>query len=341
MADPGRIAVVGGGIAGIAVASAAATAGCAVDLYDRGHRLGGRLAVSTLRDTGTEWDGHLVDIGASYLTVTDPSFAAVVDDWCARGVARQWTDAFHVADASGIAGVKVGPMRYAATGGLRSLVEDLGTRLPADVRIGHPIDVSAVHGGDQPELCTASGAQDDGDWESYDAIALCAPDPQIGRILDEGSARVLVVDAPIWEPAMALVAVYDERCWPEIDGVFVNDDAVLTWIADDGRRRGDDAPVLVAHSSAVLAAAHLADPAGAAPAMLAALARILGIDRPPAWFTVKRWTFARPAAARPQTHRWVPDLGLGLAGDAWCGAPRTESAWLSGTALGRVIAGIG
>lgn len=355
-AEPGRIAVVGGGIAGLAAASAAAAAGCSVDVIDRGHRLGGRLAASTLRDTGTASDGHVVDIGASYLTATDPGFTALVDDWCDRGLARPWTDAFHVADAGGLIGVKAGPMRYSTPGGLRSLVEDLAARLPGQVHITHPRDVSEVRGcsdavgwgaaaprlriGDAPgTTTTASDAR--GEWSSYDAIALCAPDPQVRRLVDADTAAELIGDEPIWEPALALVAVYDERCWPEVDGVFVNDDATLTWIADDGRRRGDGAPVLVAHSTAVVAAGHLLNPAGAAPVLLAALARVLGIDRTPAWFTVKRWTFARPATARPQTHRWLADRGLGVAGDAWCGVPRTESAWRSGTALGRAIAGVG
>lgn len=355
-AEPGRIAVVGGGIAGLAAAAAAATAGCSVDVMDRGHRLGGRLAVSTLRGTGTGSDGHVVDIGASYLTATDPDFTALVHDWCARGLARPWTDAFHVADAGGLIGVKAGPMRYSTPGGLRSLVEDLAARLPEQVRITHPCDVSEVRGSSAsdewgtgaPRLriaettATTSAASDArGECTVYDAIALCAPDPQVRRLIDAATADELIADEPVWEPALALVAVYDERCWPEIDGVFVNDDATLTWIADDGRRRGDGAPVLVAHSTAVVAAAHLRDPAGAARVLLAALARVLGIERTPAWFTVKRWTFARPATARPQTHRWLADRGLGLAGDAWCGVPRTESAWRSGTALGRAIAGIG
>lgn len=355
-AEPGRIAVVGGGIAGLAAAAAAAAAGCSVEVIDRGHRLGGRLAASTLRDTGTAADGHVVDIGASYLTATDPDFTAVVDDWCTRGLARPWTDAFHVGDAGGLVGVKAGPMRYSTPGGLRSLVEDLAARLPEQVRIAHPRDVSEVRGcsdSDQwgasvPRLriaettgTTATASDAPGEWMAYDAIALCAPDPQVRRLIDQATAAELIADEPVWEPALALVAVYDERCWPEIDGVFVNDDATLTWIADDGRRRGDGAPVLVAHSTAVVAAGHLRDPAGAAPVLLAALARILGIERTPAWFTVKRWTFARPATARAQSHRWLADRGLGLAGDAWCGVPRTESAWRSGTALGRAIAGIG
>jgi renalase len=311
------VAVIGGGISGIACATALADAGLTVDVFDRGHRLGGRLATQTLRETGTAYDGRVVDVGAAYVTVDDPGFGRLVGDWVERGLVRPWTDTFHLADGSTVLGIKTGPMRYAAPRGLRSLVEDLATELPSDlVEIRHPIDVPSVD------------VRDDGVRvldRDYRAIALCGPDPQM-------DALVPTDDAPLWEPVMALTAVYPERAW-DFDGVFVNDDPVLSFIADDGSRRGDDAPVLVAHSTPVLAAGHLADPITAAPAMLAVLRNIGGIA--PEWFTVKRWTYARPSHARPRPHEF--DGVVGRAGDGWNGVPRAQSAWVSGDSLGRAM----
>ena len=314
MAD---VAVIGGGISGIACATALADAGLTVDVFDRGHRLGGRLATQTLRDTGTPYDGRPVDVGAAYFTVDDPGFGQVVGDWIDRGVVRPWTDTFHLADGTSVIGTKTGPMRYAAPRGLRSLVEDLATELPSDlVEIRHPIDVTSVESG--PDGVAVADRM-------YRAVALCGPDPQM-------DALVSVSEAPLWEPVLALTAIYAERSW-DFDGAFVNDDPVLSFIADDGSRRGDDAPVLVAHSTPVLAAGHLADPITAAPAMLAVLRNLSG--GVPEWFTVKRWTFARPAHARPEAYSF--DGVIGRAGDGWAGQPRTQSAWVSGTALGRAI----
>jgi predicted NAD/FAD-dependent oxidoreductase len=315
MAD---VAVIGGGISGIACATALADAGLSVDVLDRGQRLGGRLATQTLRDTGTACDGRAVDVGAAYFTVDDTRFGQVVGDWVDRGLVRPWTDTFHIADGTQILGTKSGPVRYAAPRGLRSLVEDLATVLPSDlVEIRHPLDVTSVD-------VTADGVRvADRD---YRAVALCGPDPQM-------DALVPVDQAPLWEPVIALIAVYPERTW-EFDGVFVNDDPVLSFVADDGSRRGDGAPVLVAHSTPVLAAGHLADPVTAAPAMLAVLGN-LSRGGVPAWFTVKRWTYARPAHARPEPFAF--DGVVGRAGDGWAGVPRTQSAWVSGDALGRAI----
>jgi len=317
MAD---VAVVGAGISGVACAAALADAGLSVDLLDRGHRLGGRLAAQTLRDTGTRYDGRIVDVGASYFVADDPRFAAVVDDWLERDIARRWTDTFHVADGGGLLGTKTGPWRYAAPRGLRSLVEDLAAQLPSDlVAIAHPRDVSDVVR--QGHVVSVDGVE-------YRAVALCGPDPQMQALMPR-------TDAPRWEPVVALTAVWDERTWGDVDGVFVNDDAILTFIADDGRRRGDGAPVLVAHSDPVFAAGHLADPPTAAPMMLAALERIIGAGNPD-WFSVKRWTYARPAQARSAEFDF--DGAVGWAGDAWCGQPRTQSAWISGDSLGRAMA---
>jgi renalase len=311
------VAVIGGGISGIACATALADAGCTVDVYDRGHRLGGRLATSTLRETGTAYDGRVVDVGAAYFTVDDARFGEVVGDWIDRGLVRPWTDTFHIADGTQILGIKTGPMRYAAPRGLRSLVEDLATVLPSDlVEIQHPIDVTGVEVSDDGVRVAD---------RDYRAVALCGPDPQMDTL-------VPVDAAPLWEPVMALTAVYPERTW-DFDAAFVNDDPVLSFIADDGSRRGDDAPVLVAHSTPVLAAGHLADPVTAAPAMLAVLRNLSGAV--PAWFAVKRWTYARPAHARPETFAF--DGVVGRAGDGWAGVPRTQSAWVSGDSLGRAM----
>ena len=73
--------------------------------------------------------------------------------------------------------------------------------------------------------------------------------------------------------------------------------------------------MLVAHTTAGLAAEHLEDPAAAVPAVVAAVRAALGIDAEPAWTEVQRWTFARPAAPREEAFGLVD--GIGLCGDGW------------------------
>lgn len=308
------VVVVGAGMAGVSCALELHGAGVDVRLLDRGRRLGGRMAARTL-------DGRPVDLGASYLTVRDAAFADVIRGWQDRGLARPWTEVFHVAGPDGIDGTSTGPMRWSSPRGLRSLVEDLAEGLGAR----YPAEVEEVSPG--PLV----------DAEPVDAVVLAMPDPQARDLVSE----VLVEEAAAlegrgWEPALALVAGWDERCWPDVDGVFVNGCDELAWIADDGRRRGDAAPVLVAHSTAGFAAGLLDEPEAALEPMLARLRSVLGIRREPRWALVKRWSLARPREGRDAPYH-LGHAGVGLCGDGWHGPPRVEAAFLSGRALGRAL----
>jgi predicted NAD/FAD-dependent oxidoreductase len=314
---PDPIVVIGAGIAGVACARELAEADLDYRLLDRGQRLGGRMAVRTIA-------GRAVDIGASYFTVRTDSFREVVTGWQERDLAREWTDTFAVATPDGIDGPKVGPLRYAARNGLRSLVEDLAAHLAVE----HPHEVEQLtHAGDRWLV----------DGQPAAAVALAMPGPQAADLLPADSPAAGSVGRR-WEPTLALITEWPERVWPAIDGAFVNDSALLTFVADDGRRRGDGAAVLVAHAHPVLAAAHLNDPERAIGAMLGEQAAVLGIapHYEPALVQIKRWSLAKPIDISPAPFHLGPDR-LGLAGDGWHGGGRIEAAYLSGRALGRAL----
>ncbi len=318
------VVVVGAGIAGVACARELRGAGLPVRVVDRGRRVGGRLASRRL-------DDRPVDLGASYLTADpDGDFAAVVEDWHARGLARPWTDTFLALSPGEPAQEKPGPMRWGATGGSRSLVEDLAARGDVEVEQGDVGRVTTTPGGLEVDGAAAS------------AVVLAMPDPQAVRLLGEGldAERDLLVRGS--EPILALAARWSARGWDDgvspgtFHGAFVNDDDVLSFVADDGRRRGDDAPVLVAHSTPGFAGRHLEDPDAAGPAMVTALRRLLGIDDDPAATFVQRWSLARPTGERPDRYL-LSASGLGACGDGWGGPPKVETAWTSGRDLGRAL----
>ncbi len=296
----------------MAAAQALRAAGHDVVILDRGRVIGGRLA-------SRRTDGRPVDIGASYFTVSDPRFEAVVEDWRSRGLARPWTDTFAVA-AAGTLSDKPGPMRWAAPRGLRSLVEDLATGLEVQRRTVERV---------RPGL--------DVDGLDAAAVILAMPDPQARRLLDPAyAAEIAALDDP-FDPVLALTARWVSRTWADVDGVFVSDHPLISWVADDGRRRGDDAPVLVAHSTPGFAAAHLDDADRTAPALARAVRDVLGIDTDPVSTHVHRWTFAKPTGTRSEPY-WLSAALVGLCGDAWSDKPRVESAYLSGRALGAELA---
>ena len=317
--------VVGSGISGAACAQVLADAHAWVMLVDRGWAPAGRMAT---RHVG----GRAVDTGAGYFTVSDPAFRLVVDDWVARGLARPWTSSFAVAGPDGITGRKDGPVRYAARGGLRSLVEDLLTRRDT-VQVAQVESVDSED--DRPRV----------DGRAVHAVALAMPDAQAARLVDPETlpAVAAAAERPAWDPQLSVAVRYPRRTWDDdLHGVFVNDDDVLAFVADDGSRRDDGAPVLVAHTTPELAARHLEEPRGVVEPVLAALQRVLGVPAGDADVQhVQRWGMSRPSQPRQDvdgTHFWDAETRVGLCGDGWGPKPRVEQAFLSGRALGGAIA---
>lgn len=331
-----HVVVIGAGIAGIACARALDAEGLSVTVLDRGHRIGGRMAVRTVDVAGRR---HPVDIGASYLTAQEDGFVAVVDDWLVRGVARPWTSRFHLSYGAGLDGTTTGPVRYAAAGGLRALVEDLAdgldVRHPHVTRAVRPLDGGAVGGGGG-----GVGGGVDVDGERADAVVLAMPDQQARALLPAGIADELFAGRDWgWDASVVVYAAWRQRWWPELDGVFVQSSDVLSWVADDGRRRGDGAPVLVAHTTPEKAARHLDAPDGAIPDVLASLGRVMGRDIPePLWAQAMRWRLAKPRREHPAPDYALHPSGIGVCGDDWGARSRVEGAWASGTKLGRRLA---
>ncbi len=310
----GPVVVVGAGIAGVSCARELVARGVPVQLRERSYVPGGRMATRTL-------DDRRVDLGASYFSCRTPEFQQVVDSWLERGLAHRWTDRFAVRDASGWGESTVGPDRYGTPGGLRSLVADLATGLDMVTRT----EVSDV--GPGPTV----------DGEPAAAVVLAMPDPQVSDLLaDELTEELRAVRDREYKPALALAAGWRRQVWPDVDGVFVDDDPVLTWVADDGRRRGDGAPVLVAHTTAEFAGPHLDAPQAATEPVLAALMRVMEIGSRPEWTYLHRWSLARPTQRRHEPYH-LGDAMVGLCGDGW-GEPRVETAWSSGRALAQALA---
>ncbi|CAD6009343.1 NAD(P)/FAD-dependent oxidoreductase [Agreia sp. COWG] len=308
------VLIVGAGISGIACAQALRSAGRPVRVVDRGRVPGGRMAS---RSVG----GRPVDIGAAYFTAKPGTpFAAVVDDWVERGLARPWTDTVAVANDSGITGSTTGPMRYAAAKGLRSLVEDLAQGI--DVEQG--ITLEHVSPGE------ALG-------ESCSTVVLAMPDPQARRLLDASSPlREKLDHGSGWAPSIAVGLEFSTRSWKRFHTAFVNEHPVLTSLADDGDRRGDGRPVLVAQTTAPFAQEHLDEPDGAIEPVSTAVRRLLSLPDAPVNSFAHRWTFARPESQHSEPFLLVD--GLGVCGDAWGERSSVSTAWASGDALGRAIA---
>ncbi|AEV84687.1 hypothetical protein ACWT_3664 [Actinoplanes sp. SE50] len=294
------VVVVGAGIAGLSCARALADAGASVRVVERGRVVGGRLA-------SKRYGGRYADIGAAYLVADDPDFAAQVAGWQAAGLARPWTESFRVYPGGRDA---TGPVRWAAPDGLRSLATDLAAGL--DIRLSTPLDAVPA---------------------DADTVVLAMPGPQALRLAPPPGIAAAAA-AQTWHPAIVAVLRYPLREWDDLRGAFVNDHPILATICDDGDRRGDGAPVLVAHSTAELAARHLNAPEAAGPILAEAVGELLGLSAKPE-VSVHRWTFAQP---EPGKALYAVDGRVWLCGDAF-GRPRVQTAWLSGRSVAKALLG--
>jgi hypothetical protein len=318
------VVVVGGGISGISCARVLVAHGYDVKVLDRGRRIGGRMAVRTEDLSGGR---HAVDIGASYFTVRDERFAKVAAGWDAAGLAGPWTDTFHLLAPEGRVGTTTGLPRWSAPGGLRSLVENLAEGL--DVTTGHEVEEVDVEG----DRLTVDG-------EPARAVVLAMPDPQAADLLPEPVATWLDLDHGMeWSPVISVWAAWSQRWWGDLDGAFVDGSPVVSWVADDGSRRGDGAPVLVAHATSVFSAGRLEDPGTAVQPVLDEIARLLGADAlpEPELTRAHRWSLAAPLHPHREPFALHPAL-VGVCGDGWGERARVEQAYLSGLALGEALA---
>lgn len=317
-----RVVVVGAGLSGASCTGRLRGSGFDVLTIEAAAAPGGRMASPVLH-------GRPTDLGAAYFTVSDPAFQRAVAGWQSAGLVRTWTDAFDVQPPVRGSTRSVGPVRWAAPAGLASVVmAELGDA-PVDCR----------------RLIRRVRSTDAGlsvDDLAADCAVLAMPDAAARRLTTgDGALSDLVAALDVeMEPTIAVAAGWSRRTWRFQDGAFINDDAVLSFVADDGARRGDGAPVLVAHTTAAYAGAvDPFDEAQATKSVIGALQYRLGITEAPDWTHALLWEAAKPTDRHAAPFAWS-DSGVGVANDAWSpsGSPRVESAWLSGWRLaGHII----
>ena len=296
------VTIVGAGMAGAACAQVLHHAGVPFRIVDRGRAPGGRMS-------SPELHGRRVDLGAGYFTVRDQEFTTVVADWESKGLARQWANTFGILKPETVPCTTTGPVRWATPAGLRSLVRNM---------------VEGFEIQDSTEITDLPDGH----------VVVAMPDPQAARLTS-------VPDAVDYDAVIAVACGFDGLDIPFRDAAFVNDHPDIDFVVDDGARRADGAPVLVAHTTSERAQQHLDEPDGAIGSVLDALRELSVITTQPTWTHAHRWTFAKPAAQHDSNFALEQQDGrfVGLAGDQWCdsGVPRVESAWRSGTDVGREL----
>ncbi len=319
MREPGSVAVIGAGMAGLAAARRLRAGGVAVAVFDKGRRTGGRLATRRV-------DGFTFNHGCQYFSARNGGFAEDV---------RPFSAAWALAGQDRFAGV---PDMAAIASGLAA---GLDVRQSAHVRrLGRAADGWRLQ-------------FDSGEIGPFDAVILAIPAPQAAVLLNDMAhpfaARLAAVRlAPCWAvmlgfepppPRSAMEVQLNVPSWPDAGwaSIMNTGDGPVAWAVRENARPDAPAgpPAFTFHLSGAWSARHLEDK----PEDV--IAAVLEGDwfgrREPVYAAAHRWRYALADQVLGEDCLWDAAAGLGLCGD-WCLAGRLEAAYLSGRAVAARVA---
>ena len=331
--SPRSVAVVGGGIAGLAAARALQHAGVRATVFDKGRSAGGRAATRRR-------EPHQFDHGAQFFTVRTPGFAAALRPLQAAGVVQRWHGPFRTL-AGGVVGgdPRPGAERWVAAPGMSALPRAFaaGLTLAVSARIDGLQRAAAGSGWTLAGIDVATNAAVA--HGPFDAVVLAIPTAQAHALLRTSGlagpvAAAAAARAEALQPCLAALVAFAEPL-ADADGAWFVTDDELAWAAHDGGKPGrGGGPTYVLHGASAWSLQRFdQDVTQNAQALVAAFARCLGRSLPPlAHVEGHRWRYALAAEGEPGGAA-VVDAGLRLAlcGDGLVGG-RVEGAWVSGVA---------
>ena len=336
-----RVAVVGGGLAGLTAAREVAAGGRAVTVFDKGRGPGGRL--STRRAEALTFD-H----GAQYFRARDPGFRAEVERWRTAGLVARWNGRIVALDAPrhvagrhlvhDLGALAAGVERFVGVPGMGALGGQLAAELVSQATQG--AGSAEVHTG----VRVASAERDGGAWRltdetgaelgQFEAVLVTTPPIQAAPLVAASTTLPRVARSVAMDPCWAVMLAFTAPLEVPFDGAFVNG-GPLSWVARDSSKPGRPAGERwVLHTGPVWSRAHVEDsPEAVVDAVCGAFEGALGCRLPPrSHAAAHRWRYAAAAPPREDVAFYDPALGLGLAGD-WLAGSKAQGAWLSGREL--------
>ncbi|MDG1049032.1 MAG: FAD-dependent oxidoreductase [Planctomycetota bacterium] len=323
-----RVAVVGGGLCGLAAAQALEDAGHEVVVLDKGRGVGGRT--STRRA-----DPYAFDHGAQYFTARDPRFRRVVEMWVEEGVVEPWEGRLAVLDEPGAPQARTAganDTRFVGVPGMNAMARRTARGL--DVRCG-----SRVTGLERRGDRWGVHLEDGRPLGEFDLVLVTTPPAQAAPLLTASPRLEALAAAVEMDPCVAAMVAFDSPLDVPFDGAFVNK-GPLSWICRNSSKPGRPAgETWVLHGGADWSREHFEGAKDEViSGLLAALHAVTGAPLPAVlhqdWM---RWLYSSANPPGAEGAALDADLGLGVAGD-WLNGSKVQGAWLSGKALaGRVL----
>jgi len=309
-----RIAVIGAGIAGLALARRLAKAGAAVTVFEKAAVIGGRLATEA-----TPFGGF--DTAAQYVSARGPAFRAFLARASAMGASAVWrpvgkdrNDEWHVG-IPGMSGL-VMPLRDGFS-------------------VQHGAEVTAVErAGDAFSLVLAGAGEPAG---PFARVIAAVPAARASALLGHfGAPFDRIASEVAMGPCWALLAAFDARLPIEADIVRRPEDD-LAWAARNGSKPERQGETWVGHAAIGWSRANRdADEAAVREGLLRRLDALAGPLPPPTHARVQLWSEALVERPLGAPFLLSEDRRLGAAGD-WCLAARAEAAFQSAEELAATL----
>ncbi|MGH8435334.1 MAG: NAD(P)/FAD-dependent oxidoreductase [Pseudomonas sp.] len=312
------IAIIGTGIAGLSAAQILHSAGQAVQLFDKSHSSGGRMA-SKRSDAGA------LDLGAQYFTARDRRFIAAVQQWQTRGWVAEWSPSLYNFSDGHLSASPDEQVRWVGTPRMSAITRAMLGALP----INFSCRITEVFRGKQHWSLQDAEGQSHG---PFSHVIIATPAPQASTLLAAAPKLAGAAASVAMEPTWAVALAFANPLETQVEGCFVQS-GPLSWLARNRSKPGRDTHMdtWVLHASSNWSKLHLDLPKEDVIEQLhGAFAELIGCAVPaPAFSLAHRWLYARPVSS----HEWGAladaDLGLYACGD-WCLSGRVEGAWLSG-----------
>lgn len=305
--------IIGAGISGLLLARRLQEAGASVVVLEKSRGYGGRLATKRVGEA-------VFDQGAQFFTARDPEFAAQAEAWRAAGLVTDWPGA--------------GQARFVGWPAMTAVPKALADGL--DIRREHKVTTARRLADRSWELAIENQPS-----VRAGRLLLTSPVPQSLALLAAGAVPLPAavhgaLSRLTYHPCLALLVLLAGPSAVPPEGIAFSTGPVR-WLADNVRKGiAQNVPAAVTiHAAPDFSEENYGrSEAEIAALLLPVVAPWLGA--PVVSATLHRWKFSEPKTTHPERCVWLPELGLGFAGDAF-GGPRVEGAALSGLALAAAV----
>lgn len=328
MDESTKVAVIGGGIAGLALAETLSTRKASVTLFEQDSHVGGRLL-------SQEFESSFVDLGAQYFTAREEPFIHRVDSWIKQGFCQLWNFTPYTFQTGQLLPSKDSTTRYVGTPSNQTITKQLAEELP-DVRTLQTIKEVRSVGENQWQLISQQQVID----ELFDWVVFATP-PATTKSINP-SEEINKEIEPDFLPGFSLALWSSIQIQPQVQGVFVHNNPI-SWISQNSakpNRAMEGGSCWLIQSNPQWAARHINDPVDSIKKSLTSkFFDIFKITNPD---IIKRdhlyqWELAK-SQAEPTSKGYLIDKNakIGVCGD-WLLGGRVEGGYMSGYKLAQAL----